>query len=347
MSEKAKKKKSDYLKFEHVNYETLNDKYEHYRKVEYGEVYNKKIEENYICSFEELCNLDLSNASPSSPVKENEFVMTNYYFIDFWGFILSPKDVQILQMLKRWSYGQDYTVISVTEIAKRTGISAPTVRASLNTLEDNFFIMRFYRRLSTISEGDKKPEQGIYIKLRMTTPLLNKEQIESLPAEIRADHDDYMNRLQNSLSENETIELQSKAQFVNKYIREKCISSNDVDKDISFLIKEHGIEKLAESMFQYDKDMNEEIKSLISSKLSKPAFDTFFKNCIYLFDEHLLTIICQDKFTEEGINESRFYQEAIEYAIENLPSKYKYYNKEYIAKSIGSYYIAKKTQERI
>lgn len=330
-------------RYEHLNYNELQTNYKHYFPFDYGKLLGKDFKEKFTMSYEDIINIELSSASPSVPAKDSDFTITSNYFFDFWVPILSPNDIRVYQALKRWSFGKRFVIMPNEELMARTGISSKTtVLQSLNNLEENFFILRVHR-----DYVDKKKTAPLLIMVRDNTPLLSEEQVALLPESLQEEHREYMTNLQNSLSKGETIRQFSKNSFVRNFILEKCQKENKVDTTMSFLIKNHGIYKVIEEsgMLHIDKEKSEEFKFIVRNLVSKPAYDTFFENSAFILDDNILTIICQDEHVERTINTSTQFKHVIEKSLDVYAQTNIYYNKEFIAKSFGSYYVAKKIKD--
>ena len=292
---------------EHTLYDTENDKYHHYIPISYGELMGKKLEEHFLVEYDELENLYLSNATPTLPTKFNGegFLQLDNYFTDFWGYILSPTDIQIFMMLLRWSFGKGFTNIPIKGskgLMERTGKSYNTIKNCLDVLEENFFILRFQRKTKTVGKGNAN-NTGMYIKVNDSIPLLNSEQLNKLPPFLREEHDKKINRINHARFDgNDYLLAPTKRMFVKDFVMTKCMPEGRVDRDISFLIKQHGIMPVVETAFVINRDFDDMMKSYLKEVLPKPSYDVFVMNSVFMLENggELLTIICQDEFTEQG-----------------------------------------------
>lgn len=333
-------------RYEHVHYAEQNANYKHFITKDYGALLDDKLEEKFVVTFEVLEKLKLSSASPSAPLKNNDFQIVQNYFLDFWTHVLSSKDIAVYQLLTRWSFGKGFVIMPISELAERVGVTRKTLKKSLKVLEENFFILQIHRTYLVDDEKKNNDAPALFI-LRDDVPLLDKWQVSTLPPYLKQEHDDYIKSMKESLSDSEQIEQLDNRGFVRDFMLRYCEPEGAVEKKIADIIEKHGMRKVAESYFAIDEEKNEAIQDILKEIVTKPSYDTYFANSVFLFDDNLLTVICNNDVSATSINNNAQLEKNLEKAIEEMNNKFGYrnYEKNFIAKTFASYYIAKQTRD--
>lgn len=297
-------------KKEHSNYFELYEKYTHYVPVDFGKILDKELEEHFVANFSDISGLRLENATPSIRfgVNSPKTVVLDNYIIDYWGYILEPLPFQVLTTLIRWSYRKGFTNISIVELAERLNKNRETVAKAVDVLESHFFLMKFQRKAVMNGKGESSVT-NIFIRLREETPLLSNELFETLPEYMKVEHDRLLKSMNDTKYDGDSyVMTMSKRKHTREFVVDKCTSQNKVDRDISFLIEEHGIHAVAKDVFAIDYEFDKRVKLLLEKLiLSKPSYDTFIMNSVFMVDDSgFMSIICKDAYCEEALNSGVF-----------------------------------------
>jgi DNA-binding Lrp family transcriptional regulator len=175
-------------------------------------------------SQKDIAGFNLESYSKLIPDHDGYKVITSTYFVRFWGpvFDYKPKPQtkpnekkKIVRrsggiiaytyiILKSYCWGKDYCWISLQTLADNLTVSKNAVRGYLEQLEEEGFIIRFWR------ESDKNgnvEEESMLIKVRQTIPFLTKAKLDFLPDTLKKEHDDFLRY----------IRLESEKEFEDAY----------------------------------------------------------------------------------------------------------------------------------
>lgn len=330
------------MKEEHDRYKKENEKYTHYIPVSYGKLMDKKLEEHYVVDFDDLDSLYLSNAVPTiGKMMGTSYIQMPSYFLDYWCFVLSPLEQQVYLTLYKWSSESRFTNIPAKELARRMNRSENTILNALKTLEENFFILKFQRKTVAVGKGNAN-NTGVYIRINDHIPILNQEQLKLLPEDIKKEHDRLLEEVNNvRYKEDKYILAPTKRMFVRNFILEKCKPEGRVEKDIAFIIKKHGIRPVVDNVFVVDYELDGFIKDELRNVLSKPSYDVFIENSVFILENHgeFMTIICKDEFTEKGLNDGML-ERIIKSLFEKISARTGIELADYSAVRFSKYYTA-------
>ena len=114
----------------------------------------------------------------------------NNYFLTFWQPILGPVPSILYFQLTRLNMQHRQPTFTIDEIARCSGVSRTSVKRHLQTLTKFKFLNTV--QVFSADTGIQKP--NLYLLLK-ETPMLNKEQYDSLPKELQEEHDEYKAKL--------------------------------------------------------------------------------------------------------------------------------------------------------
>ncbi|WP_078557072.1 DnaA N-terminal domain-containing protein [Bacillus alkalicellulosilyticus] len=242
-------------------------------------------------SEESILRFQLESHTKLLPDMNGQKTIINNYLLRYWGPTFHNKSGGIVAytyiILQSYCWDKDYTWVSMDTLSKQVTCTLPTLRKYLAILEENGFIIRFWRE----EEDDKKNvTQGtILFKVRQTLPLLSREQYNSLPKALRLEHDRFLRKIKRE-SQFE-FDLCHNFHDVFEQLREQVI---DVVNPTGTLKEE--VDKLNEYKEDYQVAQNkmskedilmwDKVLSKLKEKLSKPSFDTWFGQSVaYKMDD--------------------------------------------------------------
>ncbi|MFT9600374.1 DnaA N-terminal domain-containing protein [Mesobacillus sp.] len=243
---------------------------------------------------------------PSPQVVEGNFTILHNYLLDYWGMFLGAEAIAIYAYLRRrcnMKENRDYCWPSIEDIGLRVKKSRNTVVKYLEILETYGFIYRFYVEDPSRNNAKESP----IIKVRMLVPFLPQELVEQLEPETKEKHDAEISRyFENPLLLGKETEESLVYHEVYEMLEEKAVSS---------ILKTERKRKKEAAIFEFEKASISEkdrtqwasLLSVAEKKVSKPSFDTWFKNTYATFNEfdsHIkVTIYCPNQFTLEWLKE--------------------------------------------
>lgn len=237
------------------------------------------------------------------------------YMLYYWKPIIGSDC--ILLYLHLWEYcrredGVDMIFVKMTELMERFQVSRPTLLAKLKKLEEHNFLLVVHR----LNKRNNNKEDSPLIKLRMTIPLLTKEQYYTLTPYLQKRHDDYMKKF--------ASDLQMEAFGKNGADTIEDIISNNGDRIISKKVRqeiktvlknEEEEEYITSNLPSHMKETLMDAKSfqeaLINQGFSKPSAEMFFAGTMVAYDstKNEVHIIHREKvqreFLEENLNSHR------------------------------------------
>jgi DnaA N-terminal domain/Helix-turn-helix domain len=295
-------------------YEKYNSsKYAHYRQVRIGgadiqEVntgngkktrVNPKMEKRVI-PFEEIKSLRLDDYGTTLPQLDTEdYTIVANYLLDFWGAVIGDA-VQVYIHLKRYAYGKkDFCFPDIEMIALKMNKSVNTVKKYLDVLEEHHFIAKFNRYDIT----DNNREVSPFFKIRRQIPLLTPNMYDSLHPKIKKLHDEFteeyrIESLDNSLTEKQAV--------VNEMVvGREIIANKETRKKIQAVIDEHNAVEYVMKNIDVDSQLaTMEVRKVLEDKISKPSFDTWIKNLVFIkSSSHYWIVACPNEFVRDWVKE--------------------------------------------
>lgn len=260
----------------------------------------KPILEKQKISFEDIKELSLDDYGQDVRTCAEDFTLIHNYLFDYWGAIMGTDAVSIYQHLKRYCYGKrDYCFpdMEMIQLKMKKG-SRNTIIKGMNVLEDYGFITKIYRKDKERNNADASP----FFKIRKYVPLLSQDLINLLPEKLRNEHDKFMAQANGIvLSEHVT----SKAEYLEKLMStaEVMKSKSQIDKEKALIRKGKVYEYIVSTLNDEQLEVWHSLLHDLSEILSKPSFETWFSKTIILYSDSTITVVCQNEFSRDWINE--------------------------------------------
>ncbi|MDE3840964.1 hypothetical protein C0966_16995 (plasmid) [Bacillus methanolicus] len=269
---------------------------------------------------EEVRKFSLDAYGENIPYIDGELTIFNNYLFDFWGYYLNAEGLALYGHLKRFAYGnKDWCFPNFELISLKMDKSRPTIHNYMELLERYGFAYKF----NVLNRSRDGAEEGPIFKIRKKVPLLTesliygnpdieipedapahikkalKKEQKGLPERLRIEHEKYVKTMINN---NETISLEKNIDFEEIYrqwqqfgeiIKSAKKSNNKPAKQV-----------------KHEKNMDESelmllniLKSYVSSKISKPSFETWFKDVLLKKDQNSIIILAPNDFAREWLEE--------------------------------------------
>jgi DNA-binding Lrp family transcriptional regulator len=287
------------------------------RKDKWGNPIQITLNQKEYYSIEDIEQFNFESYSKLLPYMNGHKTIVHNYFIKFWAPVLDPKqrsggNIAFLYItLLSYCYGEkDYVWVSVSTLGETINASEETVRKYLKILEEEGFIIRFWREKE--NEEEKTEQGSLLIKIRRTIPFLTKEKLEKLSPRKQAEHERFLR----------SIKLESQVEFEQAYqytqaleeFREKAIEV----KEPSDEGHHHG------DMNELKKYLSEEeylpwlmVLKRIEQKVSKESFQQWFAQTVGIRSKQDHWIIyCAHPFIRDRLE--THYMDLIEEAIDEL-----------------------------
>lgn len=290
-------------------------KYAHYRRIHTGkyerqEVKTAKAKERLTpifkkvkVPFKEVKELRLDRTSPAVPLGDTEdFTIMSNYLIDFWGAVMGDSAVSAYMHLRRYCYGKkDYCYPDIDLIAAKMNRTPKTVGGYLNTLEEYGFIARFYRADITDSNRDVSP----LFKIRRYVPMITKEMYEELPKKLKKEHDKFMESLEGISFANNIVGTDKQLETIIE--KGEVFNNKEIQEKIELIIQQGQLEEyVVHTLTDEAREANLLFHEHIKKKLSKPSYETWFKNSVLIAEEQeepSVTILISSEFNLAWVEE--------------------------------------------
>jgi transcription initiation factor IIE alpha subunit len=255
-------------------------------------------------SQKDIATFNLESYSKLIPEHEGYKVITSTYFVRFWGpvFDYKPKEkgknirrtagmiAYTYIVLKSYCWGKDYCWISLQTLADNLSVAKNSVRAYLEALEEEGFIIRFWRESETNGQIE---EESILIKVRQTVPFLTKEKIDMLPKHLKKEHNDFLH----SIRRESEYEFEQSYNYTEVYeeLRSKIVEIKTPEE------KRTPYEQLMQKVTEKDemtwKMMQERMKHFIHES----SLNHWFDSSIVHVENRTLTIYIGSEFQKEHV----------------------------------------------
>ncbi|MCD7911090.1 hypothetical protein KC480_06060 [Bacillus velezensis] len=268
-------------------------------------------------SEKDVADFDLEEYSKLLPDMNGNVTIINNYFIRFWGPAFHKKNGGIIAytfiILRSYCWDKDYTWISLSTLEEQLTVSRPTLKQYLDVLEQEGFIIRFWRELK---DSKKNEQSSILIKVRRAIPYLTKTKLDKLSDNMKREHDRFIRKVQKESH----LEFEQAYHYttVLEEFRKKSIEvyKPEVKSPDS---TEHK-EKLYEQMLQelnYEQIINwRMILQRIKARFRESVFETWFKHTLGEERNGNWTVYCKSNFERDRIDSK--YRNIIQEAIEEL-----------------------------
>jgi DNA-binding Lrp family transcriptional regulator len=285
-----------------------NKKIKTKRKTKDGEPVKITVNQKEYYSIEDIENMDLEQYSKLLPHMNGHKTIIHNYFLKFWAPVLDPKKrsggaIAFLYItLLSYCYGdKDYVWVSISTLAETITASEETVRKYLKILEQEGFIIRFWREKE--NDHDKTEQGSMLIKVRRTIPFLTKEKLDMLSPKKQAEHDRFLR----------SIKLESKFEFEEAYnyihalekFREKAVEiivpELPNQEDSSF-----GLEEMKGKVTEEERIAWSMVLTRIKKRLENQTFLTWFEHTFAIIRDDIWTIYCPHDFAQERL-QNKYY----------------------------------------
>lgn len=143
-------------------------------------------------------------------------------------------------------------------------------------------------------------ETPIY-KVRRRVPFLPKELYEELPEELKRRHDDFMEKYMSVYSPDNLGNVVNYEGIYEDFIEQGETFHKPVKKR-NAAAQKHKLD-IKESMTTDDLNLTKQVLEYIQAKISKPSFDTWFKDSLFKNRDSVITLYAQNKFSASWIND--------------------------------------------
>lgn len=282
---------------------TPKSKIAHGKQIPY---YEEELERIYFKE-EDVQKFSLDRHGHNIPYVDGHLTIINNYMFDYWSHFLSAEGIALFGHLLRYCYGtKDICWPNLELIGLKMNKSRNTVKKYLAILEEYGFVYHFNVQNADKNNTDESP----LFKVRKKVPFLSHELYEQMPPVLQADHDRYISHLLETC-EKEDLELDISVNYNDLY--SELIEKGSVHrkpKQLSLFEAEKQIQIKKQLIRQ---DVTDEDKHLwsafieeIKTKISKPSFDTWFKDTFAVKRNGLYTIYAPHKHVTEWL-ETRYY----------------------------------------
>ncbi|MEI2356668.1 DnaA N-terminal domain-containing protein [Mesobacillus zeae] len=287
-------------------------------------------QDKIIFSEEEVKKFSLDKYGESIPYIDGELTIFNNYFFDFWGYYLTAEGTALYGHLKRYAYGsKDWSFPNIPLICAKMDKARSTVLRYLDILERYGFAFQFGVQNASRNNVEESP----LFKLRKQIPLLPKKLIYGDPEmEIPDDAPKHikkaMERERKGLPE---VLRKAHEKFVGQHLQDTSALEEHVDFEKVYaawtqfgeILKKNkrsnkplasvGKAKITKEMTEHEKILLNFVLDEAEKTISKPSFDTWFKDIMIKVDKKTYTIYAPNEFSRDWLQErySNFITECI------------------------------------
>lgn len=286
-------------------------KYVHYRQVRVGGAdiqetkdgkkrVNPKMEKRKI-PFAEIKSLRLDDYGTPIPQPDTEdFTIVQNYLLDFWGAIIGDA-VNVYIHFKRYAYGKkDFCFPDIELIALKMNKSVNTIKKYIDILEEYHFVAKFNRYDATDNNRAVSP----FFKIRRQIPLITADMYNELDPKLKKLHDEFMEEYRIETLDSELTEQQ--AVIDEMTVGREIVANKETRKKIEKVIKEHNnYEFIWNNIDSESKLDNIKFKKAIENKVSKPSFDTWFRDTVIFIkmQDYSWVVACANEFARDWLEE--------------------------------------------
>lgn len=343
---------------ETINLKGNTDKLRYYRRVETGAIElrrrfvpgieNGEIEtklyqypdhEKVYFDEHEVQKFSLDRYGEHIPYIDGDLTILNNYLFDYWGYYLNAEGIALYGHLKRHAYGnKDWCYPNLELISLKMGKSRPTLLNFINLLERYGFIYKF----NVINESKENMEESPIYKIRKKVPLLTEKLIngdptieipdsadphikkalqkeqKGLPPRLKAEHEKY---IREKLQESESINIEEYINYEDIYNqwlehgeRRKTEKKNTHVKLMQFQAQKR------ENLSQLEKMQQKHLLARAETLLSKPSFDTWFRQILIEKNEKVYTLFAPNEYAMDWLKQK--YYDLIEDSLRELDDEF-------------------------
>lgn len=281
-------------------------------------VYYYPVKNRILFEEDEIRKFSLDKYGEHIPYIDGQLTILNNYFFDFWGYYLNAEGTALYAHLKRYAYGEkDYCYPNFELIEAKMGKARSTLHRYLDLLQRYGFVYRF----GVLNKDKLMAEEPPIFKIRRQIPLLSKKLIYGDPTiEIPEDAPSHIKKaLMKEQKGLPPILQKEHEKFVKKHMENKGITiriEDGVDyeaiyqawKQFGKLLEKNNpnqskrkTAKAKHIMSESEKLILSVIHKYVENKVSKPSFDTWFKDIFVKFEKTILTIFAPNDFAKDWL----------------------------------------------
>lgn len=267
----------------------------------------------------EVQKFSLDQYGESIPFIDGELTIFNNYFFDFWGYYLNAEGTSLYGHLKRYAYGsKDWCYPNFDLISEKMDKHRKTLYNFLDLLERYGFAYQF----GVLNASKNNVEESPIFKIRKQIPLLTsklilgnpdlvipedapphivkamKKEQKGLPPRLRAEHEKFVGKHM----QNKADQLEKQVDFEKIYsawmqygevLKSKTSSQNQAKLKTKGQIEMNEIEHIILNF----------ILTEAGKVISKPSFDTWFRNVTLKVDHTTFTFFTPNEFAKDWLQE--------------------------------------------
>ncbi|MFX3637363.1 MAG: DnaA N-terminal domain-containing protein [Candidatus Pristimantibacillus sp.] len=285
----------------------------------------KEIEKIYIPE-EEIKRFSLDKHGQNIPYVDGHMTIISNYVLDYWGHFFSAEGVALYGHLKRYCYGEkDFCWPDLNLISQKMNKSRNTVKKILSKLEQYGFVIVFNVQNADINNMEESP----LFKIRKKVPFLPMELYEQLPNELKVDHDRYMQSIVEQFDH--ILSLDPSIDYSEVYedvistgtVVRKTKTPLELDKELQIKVK-----MLQDEKSDQDQIVWSSVLAFIEKKLSKPSYDTWFKDTFCIKRDRTYTIYGPSSMVSEWVKDR--YHNLIHESLLQLDTNFNVINYEFV-----------------
>ncbi|MFS0783354.1 DnaA N-terminal domain-containing protein [Bacillus sp. 1P06AnD] len=250
---------------------------------------------------EDVLSFNLDGHGEYLHFEDSHFTIVHNYLIHFWQPFIKSQGLSLFVTLKSYCYGKDYCYPALATLEAHTGFTKNTLKSWLSKLEEYGFIFRFNRVAAAADKENgknKKMDDAPLFKVRRKVPFLPKELYNQLPDKLQNAHDKFMKDYMSGYDPDNLANRINYHQIYDEFIESgKLVESKRSIKRVSATN-----DSIKETMTNEDEFITKAIKEYMEIKLSKPSFETWFKDTLFKLREDVLSAYCLNQFTADWIN---------------------------------------------
>lgn len=262
--------------------------------------YHDPILNKIIFTEEKVKKFSLDGHGQNLEFEDRNFTIVHNYLIRFWQHFIKADGLALFITLKSYCIDKDYCWPAISTLQLECGFgSKNTVKKWLSVLESYGFVFRF--NCMSAEKAKKDMDEAPIYKVRKRVPFLPKELYDELPEELKAKHDEFMEKYMSVYSPDNLGNIVNYTEIYDELLEQGEIQRKPIKR--KNVASPKPILDVKETMTNEDEKITEYVLKYIGSKISKPSFETWFKNCLFKTREDVVTVYAHNAFTVEWISE--------------------------------------------
>ncbi|MEK3822435.1 DnaA N-terminal domain-containing protein [Cytobacillus sp. FSL W8-0315] len=262
--------------------------------------YHDPVVNKILFNEEKVKEFSLDGYGQNIEFEDRNFTIIHNYLIHFWQHFLKADGLALFITLKSYCIEKDYCWPALKTLQLQCSFgSVNTVKSRLSLLERYGFVFRF--NCMSADEKKKNMDETPIYKVRRRVPFLPKELYEELPEELKRRHDDFMEKYMSVYSPDNLGNVVNYEGIYEDFIEQGETFHKPVKKR-NAAAQKHKLD-IKESMTTDDLNLTKQVLEYIQAKISKPSFDTWFKDSLFKNRDSVITLYAQNKFAASWIND--------------------------------------------